>query len=324
MTHRHGGLDFRYSPGLIQVHVHSCAFREAIRFMQVILLSFATLSIGYGEEIDVLKPTASQVSTTVGTDYMGQGYWQCCKGIDLAMFADLQPLCQSVEEQACIDVRVETDPRDRDGLRHDTGYFIGYQVATIGILYMMPESVSGWSDDQKSNYSMFVWWDNVSHPVWDEDDFFINYVTHPYWGAAYFVRARERGYSSKESFWYSVLLSSAYEFGAEALFEQPSIQDLIVTPVIGSMVGRYFMRVRDDIRERSDSHGYRTTKDKWVWALTDPLGALNRQVDKMFGREVRLHIHPYAQSYLPVGKSPVDNFRMDKDRVVGLQIYVQW
>jgi len=188
---------------------------------------------------------------------------------------------------------VGTDTRDRDGLRRDTWYFLGYQVATIGLLYAMPEGVSGWTEEQKEGYSMSIWWDNVTHPEIDSDDFYINYLLHPYWGAAYFVRARERGYSDIESFWYSAMLSSAYEFGVEALFEEPSIQDVIVTPIGGSLVGMYFMNVRNSIREREISQGYRTKKDRWLWVLTDPLGSLNRQVDKLFGRKTELQVRPY-------------------------------
>jgi O-acetylhomoserine/O-acetylserine sulfhydrylase len=57
-------------------------------------------------------------------------------------------------------------------------------------------------------------------------------------------RARERGFDERASFWYSFAMSTAYEFGAEALFEQPSIQDLIVTPVGGVILGEYFIRLR--------------------------------------------------------------------------------
>ncbi len=324
MKHIHGETDSHYSPALVQAHVHFCAARVVTCLVSAFLFLVAAPSVAHGADIKIPKAAASQFSTAADTGYMDQWYWPCCERTGLSMFAGMQATCQLGEEQGCFDLQLETDLRDRDGLIRDTWYFIGYQVATIGILYMMPENFSGWSDKQKEEYSLSIWWDNVTHPAWDTDDDYINYVLHPYWGAAYFVRARERGYDNKQAFWYSVLLSSAYEFGAEAFFEQPSIQDLIVTPVIGSLVGGYFMRVRDDIRERSDLRGYRTTKDKWVWVLTDPLGAINRQVDKLFGREVTLHSRPYAQSYLPVDNSPADKCRMEKDRVVGLQFYLQW
>ena len=217
-----------------------------------------------------------------------------------------------------------TDTPDRDGLKRDTWYFLGYQVAAIGILYAMPESVTGWTDEQKSNYSISDWWNNVTNPGCDSDDFFINYVTHPYWGAAYYVRASERGYDSRGAFWYSVLLSSLYEFGAEALFEEPSVQDLIITPTVGSLVGYYFMGVRNDIRAQSALSGHRTTGQKWVMVLTDPLGALNRQVDKLFGHETSLQIYPYFYAKQPVVRPDGATVQWKQDRVIGLRFRLRW
>jgi hypothetical protein len=217
-----------------------------------------------------------------------------------------------------------TDTPDRDGLKRDTWYFLGYQVAAIGILYAMPESITGWTDEQKSNYSISDWWNNVTNPGCDSDDFFINYVTHPYWGAAYYVRASERGYDSRGAFWYSVLLSSLYEFGAEALFEEPSVQDLIITPTVGSLVGYYFMGVRNDIRAQSALSGHRTTGQKWVMVLTDPLGALNRQVDKLFGHETSLQIYPYFYAKQPVVRPDGATVQWKQDRVIGLRFHLRW
>lgn len=234
-------------------------------------------------------------------------------------------LCMETEE-AGLDLPdyVEADSRDRDGLKRDTLYFAGYQWVTIGILYMAPERVSGWTDQQKEGYDMSYWWDNVTHPQMDSDDFYLNYVLHPYWGAGYFVRARERGYSEREAFWYSALLSSMYEFGAEALFEEPSIQDLIVTPVLGSMLGRYFWRLRNDIRERKYELGYQTTRDKWLWALTDPLGALNRQTDKLLGRDTRIMLRPYRTLQHHDRSPAVEPPLVESELVYGLQFRLEW
>jgi len=218
----------------------------------------------------------------------------------------------------------DAQARDRGGLKRDTLYFAGYQWVTIGILYIAPESVSGWTEEQKEGYDMSYWWDNVTHPQMDSDDFYINYVLHPYWGAAYFVRARERGYTEREAFWYSVLLSSIYEFGAEALFEEPSIQDLIVTPVFGSLLGRYFMRVRGDIRDRDDLSGYRSTRDKWLWTLTDPLGSLNQLVDRRVGRETELRIQPYRSPLKHTYEPQFESRLGEGETVSGLQVTIRF
>lgn len=184
--------------------------------------------------------------------------------------------------------------RDKAGLRRDTYYFLGYQLAVIAVLYVMPESVSGWSEEQKDERRLRIWWDNISNPEWDTDDLFINYVLHPYWGATYFVRARERGYSNRQSLYYSAILSTLYEFGVEAIFENPSIQDFFVTPIAGYYLGKYFMQVREDIRDKVRATGMLSTRDKWILALTDPLGSMNRYIDHKLGKQAQLDMHLLA------------------------------
>lgn len=253
-------------------------------------------------------------------------YSQLIAAVACLTLAPASGVCEEIREfDLELPDAVEAKARDRSGLKRDTMYFLGYQWVTIGVLYVAPESVSGWTDEQKEGYDLSYWWDNVSHPKMDSDDFYLNYVLHPYWGAAYFVRASERGYSDRDAFWYSVMLSSMYEFGAEALFEEPSIQDLIVTPVFGSLLGRYFMGVRDDIRERESEMGYRTRRDKWLWVMTDPLGSLNNLADRMVGRETRLLVQPYRDSFRdPYYLPPFPAASNESDPVYGLQITLQW
>jgi len=216
------------------------------------------------------------------------------------------------------------DGRDIAGLRRDTWYFLGYQVAAIGVLYVAPESFSSWSDEQKDEYSLSKWWENVTHPSWDEDDHFLNYVLHPYWGAAYYVRAQERGYDRTQSFWYSALLSSIYEFGVEALFEPPSIQDIIVTPVGGALVGNYFMKIRAGIHEREESLGYRRTSDKWLSFVTDPLGSINQQLDELVGVDATVEIRPFLSEIRRREDPAAGSNVSETERIFGLQFHVEW
>lgn len=233
--------------------------------------------------------------------------------------------CAETEETAfALQDWSDTGTPDREGLKRDTWYFVGYQWIPFAILYSAPESVSNWSAEEKKEHNLSTWWDHATHPVIDNDEFYINYVLHPYWGAAYFVRARERGYSDRGSFWYSVLLSSIYEFGVEALAEDVSIQDLIVTPVFGSLLGRYFMRVRHDIRDREGELGYRRTRDKWVWVLTDPLGSLNNSIDRMFGRETHLQIQPYSYVLRRDDGKQFESPAWNEETVIGLEFRLQW
>lgn len=211
---------------------------------------------------------------------------------------------------------------DYPGIRRDTYYFLGLQMGIIAVLYAMPESVSGWSNEQKDEYTADKWWDNVTNPTWDEDDHFINYVLHPYWGATYYVRARERGFSPTGSFWYSALLSTLYEFGVEALFEPVSIQDMFVTPIVGSLVGGYFMNVRDRTYSHIYQAGEARFRDKAALAATDPLGSIADLIERRFGQAVDFQVKPFAATRL---RQPFEaGFPVDLQNVFGLTVTARW
>jgi hypothetical protein len=173
----------------------------------------------------------------------------------------------------------DQSPADYDGLTRDTAYFFGYQFFIVGLLYVLPESVSAWTDEQKEEYTFEKWKHNVTHPRWDPDKWYINYIMHPYFGMTYYTRGRERGLTEKGAFWYSFGLSCLYEFGLEALFEPASIQDIIFTPTLGSALGWYLEDVRRDIKSQPEFSFW----DKTVLMATDPLGSLNTMIDDLFG-----------------------------------------
>jgi Domain of unknown function (DUF3943) len=175
--------------------------------------------------------------------------------------------------------------RDWLGLGRDTALIFGYQVVTIGVFYVLPESVSKWSADAKNNI-FSRWWHNVQNPHWDTDSFGINYIGHPYFGSAYYARARERGFGEFDSFVYAALASAMYEFGTEALFERPSYQDLIVTPIGGALLGLALEPVRTWIKLKPDPKWY----DQLFLAATDPIGLLNGMFEKALGIKSDLRV----------------------------------
>ena len=175
--------------------------------------------------------------------------------------------------------------RDWMGLGRDTALIFSYQVVTIAVFYFLPESVSKWSQQAKND--IFTrWWDNVQRPRWDHDAAVVNYVGHPYFGAAYYTRARERGFGEFDSFVYAALASAMYEFGVEALFEHPSYQDLIVTPVLGAALGLAVEPIRSWIKLKPEPKWY----DHLVLAATDPIGLLNGMFEKALGIKSDLRV----------------------------------
>lgn len=143
----------------------------------------------------------------------------------------------------------ENNPDKKKLIRNTLSVF-GFSFVAAGILYAMPESVSNWDKESMSVSSVFSDWKrNVTRgPVVDKDDWFLNYVTHPYSGALYYMGARSAGCNAAYSFVYSVLLSTFFwEYSIESVAEVPSVQDLIVTPIFGSLLGEVFYLAKREI-----------------------------------------------------------------------------
>ena len=186
---------------------------------------------------------------------------------------------------------------DWRGIKWDTTYFITYQFVVIGVLYAAPESLSGWTKEDKEEYSLQRWVENVTNPVWDKDKWWVNYILHPYWGGTYYIRGRERGFARLSSFWYAVLLSSLYEYGAEALFEPVSYQDLVVTPVVGALVGEFlFTPIRKWVRAKP---GQLNLIDKTVLLLTDPIGVISEETSRILGVNTTVSLGPLKTEPFP-------------------------
>lgn len=182
--------------------------------------------------------------------------------------------------------------RDWIGLGRDTLLLIGYQAVGIGVLYVLPEETTGWTSEKKKS-SFANWWENVSHTQWDKDIWYVNYIGHPYFGAAYYTRARERGFNELDSFLYSALASAIYEFGVESIFEPPSVQDLIVTPVGGALLGFAVEPLRNWVKRKPEPQWYGHV----ILIATDPIGALNYVVERLVGikSDIRVDVGPASK-----------------------------
>jgi hypothetical protein len=81
-------------------------------------------------------------------------------------------------------------------------------------------------------------------PVYDDDHWAINYISHPIMGSETYLRAREGNFGRFGSFMFSTAMSLTWEFIIESWTERPSIQDLLVTSTTGSILGelRYYFK----------------------------------------------------------------------------------
>ncbi len=140
------------------------------------------------------------------------------------------------------------------GMWINTAVYAGAFVGTLFVLECLPEDATAWNRKELSSVPFYKrWYRNVFKlgPEWDHDNAIFNYVLHPYAGAAYFMSARTCGFNFWQSMLYSAAISTiGWEFGIEACMERPSYQDLFVTPVIGSLIGEGFYRLKRQIVER--------------------------------------------------------------------------
>lgn len=159
----------------------------------------------------------------------------------------------------------------------NTGILMTAGVTTMLILESLPSEATAWNKTENGKVPLFKrWWQNVHKgPVWDKDNAIFNYVLHPYAGAAYYMGARSNGFNMWGSFLYSFCISTFFwEYGFEAFNEIPSVEDLIITPVVGSILGEGFYLAKRYIV----SNGYRLFGSKIagyaVAFLLDPLNEL--------------------------------------------------
>lgn len=137
-----------------------------------------------------------------------------------------------------------------------TGVLFAGGVTTLGVLQLLPEDATAWNKERITSIPFWKRWSyHVRRgPVWDGDNFIFNYILHPYAGAAYYMGARSIGFNALGSFIYCTAISTVFwEYGIEAFMEKPSIQDLIITPLSGLLLGECFYRLKRKIVE----DGYR-------------------------------------------------------------------
>jgi hypothetical protein len=124
-------------------------------------------------------------------------------------------------------------------------------------------------------------------PVRDADPAYFNYVLHPYAGAAYYMQLRTTGASPLKSFGYSVMMSTIFwEYGWEAIQEIPSKQDLVNTPVLGSIFGEVFYRTYEKIQGNDGEFMGSKKLGKAMMFFLNPFGEMAKKLNNFFQRQI--------------------------------------
>jgi hypothetical protein len=151
-------------------------------------------------------------------------------------------------------------------------FVFGIEFCSSSLLFILPESFSKWD---KSKLTLQECLNNLKRaysapPVVDKDLWVINYVGHPYQGAYFYNAVRSQNASVLQSSLFCLGHSMLWEYFSEAFYEQPSIQDLIVTPITGVFFGELAHRAT----LRMSRNGF-TLGEKVLTILINPMYVLN-------------------------------------------------
>jgi hypothetical protein len=145
--------------------------------------------------------------------------------------------------------------------------FVAAALVGAGVYAFAPTSFVG--GDKHAQYEDA--WNNFKRawtepPVFDKDPATVNYLGHPYFGSQFYLTQRNYGESPLRSFIFATVMSTAFEYGAESWSEQPSINDLIVTPIVGSILGELIHWGTQEMRKDGFS-----TAEKIIVTLINPM-----------------------------------------------------
>jgi hypothetical protein len=123
----------------------------------------------------------------------------------------------------------------------------GAELLGATVLIVTPKKVTKWSH----NWEQDAWRHikrSLKLPVWDDDNWKINFIGHPVAGSFYYNSLRSQHASLFHSFLFATAQSFIWEYFIEATAEKPSTQDLFVTPIVGSILGESINQLTMNMR----------------------------------------------------------------------------
>jgi hypothetical protein len=132
---------------------------------------------------------------------------------------------------------------------------------------------------------------NLRHNmVWDNDEFSVNLLLHPYQGGMYYNAARANGMSIGNSALYAVGGSLVWEYFLEN--ESPSLNDFISTPLGGIGLGEITFRLANLLVD-SRSTGWERFGREFLGFVVNPVHGINRIISGDAWR-----IYPYNRKMI--------------------------
>ncbi len=201
-------------------------------------------------------------------------------------------------------------PDDPTGLKSDTRYLAAVSGAMLALLQSLPQDVTQWT---KHDETVFEVWEKHVHnlPHMDSDSWVWNYVAHPISGASYYRVCRDKGFKFGQCYFYSFLVSALlWEYGFEAAVERPSIQDLIITPTAGAILGEIMTVLAKEIRANDGKVLGSKALGTTLLGMLNPMGSMIdglRQVVDPLGERLNAETfirygisNPYRFGQMPI------------------------
>jgi hypothetical protein len=155
-------------------------------------------------------------------------------------------------------------------------YTLIYNTSIMTGLVLSPTWLNQWDNlSTKLKFkSMMDQYKNsyTKPPVIDHDMFITNYLGHPYQGGFYYNSLRSQGATVLQSSLFCWGHTLLWEYGWEAGIEQPSIQDLIVTPLAGILVGE----ASNLATIQMSKHGFNSL-EKVITCIINPSWVINNK-----------------------------------------------
>ncbi len=189
-----------------------------------------------------------------------------------------QPYIDTVTRKAVL--RNEHSSFARKFLR-GSGLVFGYEAISLCILYASPYSFSKWYTPTPNSYRENMRIAFTQPPVIDKDYWYINYLGHPYQGACTYNAVRSQGAKFWQAGLFALGHSMVWEYLIESGNERPSVQDIVVTPVVGSLVGELIHQATISMAR----NGYTWYEGVFV-CVFNPMFAINNGF-KFAGKPVR-------------------------------------
>lgn len=142
-------------------------------------------------------------------------------------------------------------------------------IATVATLSLLPKQTTSWNKPEfhglKSNFT--------TGPSFDFDNFYFNYIAHPYDGSEFYLIARNRKFTWWQSLLYAAAVSTTFEFLIESAYEGASWQDLWITPVSGAVIGELRWQAKKALEDPQTGKPVGTV-NKILHVVVDPVDAV--------------------------------------------------